>query len=69
MAKRSGERLYRKSGTFYGWYYAPGTRERVVVCTRTRDREAARAFMRKLERDAYEATLRVVQPRARRPTP
>ena len=55
MAKRSGERLYRKKETFYGWYYTPATQERVVVCTHTRDRESARAYLRKVERDAYEA--------------
>ena len=45
MAKPVGERLYRKKegGTFYGWFYAPATRERIFVCTGTRDREAARA--------------------------
>ncbi len=55
MAKRSGERLYLKKNTFYGWYYAPDSGKRIIVCTSTRDREAARAYLRKVERDAYGA--------------
>jgi hypothetical protein len=55
--KRSGERLYRKKkgGTYYCWFYDPGTGERVTVCTKTRDRELARTFLNKIERDAYAA--------------
>jgi hypothetical protein len=44
-----------KAGTFYGWFYAPTTRERIFICTGTRDREAARTYLRKVERDAFEA--------------
>ncbi len=57
MAKRSGDRLYRKTeaGTFYGWFFDPAKGKAVYVCTHTRDREAARSCLRKLERDAFEA--------------
>jgi phosphoserine aminotransferase len=57
MAKRSGDRLYRKKAgkTFYGWFFDPGTRERVTVCTRTQDRQLAKSFLSKVERDAYAA--------------
>ena len=55
--KRSRERLYQKKagGTFYGWYFDPADGRRVTVCTKTRDRELARLFLAKAERDAFEA--------------
>ncbi len=55
--RRSGDRLYRKKkdSTFYAWFYDPATGERVVFCTKTRDRDAARALLAKVERDAYAA--------------
>jgi hypothetical protein len=61
MAKRTGERLYRKKkgavfyGSYFGWFYDPVKRRRVFTNTHTRDREAARAFLRKAERDAFDA--------------
>ena len=57
MAKRSGTRLYRKKSgkTFYGWFFDPGTGERVTICTRTPDRQLAKSFLLKVERDAYAA--------------
>ncbi len=57
MAKRCGDRIYqkRKGATWYGWYYTPDTGDRVVVCTHTRDRHAAKLLLAKTERDAFEA--------------
>ncbi len=55
--KRRGDRLYRKTkdGAYYGWFYDPGTGDRITVCTKTHDRELARTFLAKVERDAYAA--------------
>ena len=57
MPRRSGDRIYKKksSPSYYGWYHDPSTSRRVTVCTRTRDRQLARTFLAKAERDAYTA--------------
>ena len=57
MAKRSGARLYqkKKGGTFYAWFFHPSAGERVTICTHTHDRHAAKLFLAKIERDAFEA--------------
>lgn len=49
----SNDRLYQKKpgGTFYGWYYLPDG-SRTYVCTWCRDRKAAAAALRRLEREA-----------------
>ncbi len=49
-----GDRLYRKKDgtTWYGYFY-DATGKRRVVCTKQQDRAAARAVLRKLEREAH----------------